>query len=49
MVRKQCESDRGDHGLELAEGASVEQELYGSNGQAFKDVQGMKRVQKAST
>ena len=39
-------SDRGDRGCELAGGASVEQELCGSNGQAFKEVQGMKSVQK---
>ena len=39
-------SDRGDHGCELAEGASVEQELCGSNGQAFKDVQGNEKSTK---
>lgn len=46
MMKKQCMSDRGDRGCELAGGVSVEQELCGSNGQAFKEVQGMKRVQK---
>lgn len=43
-MRKQCESD-GDHESKLAEGAGAEQELYGSNDQALRDVQEV-RVQK---
>lgn len=42
LVRKWCESDRGDLESKLAEGDSAQQELYGPSDEALKGVQEMR-------